>query len=242
MSVAATRTNPSPYRGYRFPPEIIAHAVWLYFRFNLSFRDVQDLLAERGLIVSHETIRQSCTKFAATFGAGLPRRRARAGDKWHLDEVALKIRGKRHWLWRAVDQNGVVLDILVQERRDQAAAERFLRRVLDGEGGAEPRVVITDKLTSYPPAIKRVLPSTEHRRHKRLNNRAENSHLPTRKRERVLQRFKSAVHAQRFLVTFSAVSNHFRPRRHRLTASAYRQFRTQAHTAWLDVTQSRECH
>src|SRR6266542_649435 len=186
MSVAATRTNPSPYRGYRFPPEIIAHAVWLYFRFNLSFRDVQDLLAERGLIVSHETIRQSCTKFAATFGAGLPRRRARAGDKWHLDEVALKIRGKRHWLWRAVDQNGVVLDILVQERRDQAAAERFLRRVLDGEGGAEPRVVITDKLTSYPPAIKRVLPSTEHRRHKRLNNRAENSHLPTRKRERVL--------------------------------------------------------
>src|SRR6266542_4446926 len=214
MSVAATRTNPSPYRGYRFPPEIIAHAVWLYFRFNLSFRDVQDLLAERGLIVSHETIRQSCTKFAATFGAGLPRRRARAGDKWHL----------------------------VEERRDQAAAERFLRRVLDGEGGAEPRVVITDKLTSYPPAIKRVLPSTEHRRHKRLNNRAENSHLPTRKRERVLQRFKSAVHAQRFLVPFSAVSNHFRPRRHRLTASAYRQFRTQAHTAWLDVTQSGECH
>jgi putative transposase len=104
-----------------------------------------------------------------------------------LDEVALKIRAKRHWLWRAVDQHGVILDILVQERRDQAAAERFLRRVLDGEGGAEPRVVITDKLASYPPAIRRVLPTTEHRRHKRLNNRAENSHLPTRKRERVLQ-------------------------------------------------------
>src|SRR6266545_2512149 len=236
MSVAATRTNPSPYRGYRFPPEIIAHAVWLYFRFNLSFRDVQDLLAERGLIVSHETIRQSCTKFAATFGAGLPRRRARAGDKWHLDEVALKIRGKRHWLWRAVDQNGVVLDILVQERRDQAAAERFLRRVLDGEGGAEPRVVITDKLTSYPPAIKRVLPSTEHRRHKRLNNRAENSHLPTRKRERVLQRFKSAEHAQRFLGPFSAVRNHFRPHRHLLTATAYRRIRAEGHAVWRDVT------
>jgi putative transposase len=126
-------------------------------------------------------------------------------------------------LWRAVDQYGVVLDILVQERRDQTAAERFLRRVLDGEGGAEPRVVITGKLTSYPPAINRVLPTAEHRRHERLNNRAENSHLPTRKRERVLQRFKSAEHAQRFLGPFSAVSNHFRPRRHLFTASAYRQ-------------------
>jgi len=175
-------------------------------------------------------------KFGAAFAAGLRRRRVRAGDKWHLDEVALKIRGKRHWLWRAVDQHGVVLDILVQERRDQAAAERFLRRVLDGEGDVEPRVVITDKLASYLPAIRRVLPTAEHRRHKRLNNRAENSHLPTRKRERVLQRFKSAEHAQRFLGPFSAVSNHFRPRRHRLTASDYRQIRTAAHAAWQDVT------
>jgi putative transposase len=149
MSVAAVQNDTSPYRGYRFPPEIIAHAVWLYFRFHLSFRDVQDLLAERGIIVSHEAIRQWCTKFGASFAAGLRRRRVRTGDKWHLDEVALKIRGKRHWLWRAVDQHGVVLDILVQERRDQVAAARFLRRVLDGEAGTEPRVVITDKLASY---------------------------------------------------------------------------------------------
>src|SRR6202171_4938232 len=211
MSVAEPADR-SPYRGYRFPPEIIAHAVWLYFRFHLSFRDVQDLLAERGVVVSHETIRQWCTKFGAT---------------------------KRHWPWRAVDQHGVVLDILVQDRRDQVAAERFLRRVLDDEGGNEPRVVITDKLASYPPAIRRVLRHTEHRRHQGLNNRAENSHLPTRKRERILQRFKSAEHAQRFLVPFSAVFNHFRPRRHRLTASTYRQFRTQAHTAWQDVTEAR---
>jgi putative transposase len=237
MSVAEPADR-SPYRGYRFPPEIIAHAVWLYFRFHLSFRDVQDLLAERGIVVSHESIRQWCTKFGATFAAGLRRRRVRAGDKWHLDEVALKIRGRHHWLWRAVDQHGVILDILVQERRDQVAAERFLRRVLDGEAGVEPRVVITDKLASYPPAIRRALPNSEHRRHKGLNNRAENSHLPTRKRERILQRFKSAEHAQRFLVPFSAVSNHFRPRRHRLTASTYRQFRTHAHTAWQHVTQS----
>jgi putative transposase len=143
----------------------------------------------------------------------------------------------RHWLWRAVDQDGVVLDILVQDRRDQASAERSPRCVLQS-CEIEPRVVITDKLASYPPAIRRVLPRTEPRRHKRLNNHAENSHLPTCKRERVLQRFKSAEHAQRFLVPFSAVSNHFRPRRHRLTASSYRQFRTQANSAWQDVTQA----
>src|SRR6266545_3046549 len=220
MPIAPAPSIRSPYRGYRFPPEIIVHAVWLYFRFHLSFRDVQDLLAERGVIVSHETIRQWCTKFGAAFAAGLRRRRARPGDKWHLDEVLLKIGGKRHWLWRA---------------GDQIAAERFLRQVVDGVG-YEPRVVITDKLASYPPAIRRVLPNSEHRRHKRLNNRAKNSHLPTRKRERVLQRFKSAEHAQRFLGPFSAVSNHFRPRRHLFTASAYRQLRTERQAVWLDVT------
>jgi putative transposase len=234
MSVAEPADR-SLYRGYRFPPEIIAQAVWLYFRFHLSFRDVQDLLAERGGIVSHESIRQWCTRFGATFAAGLRRRRARPGDKWHIDEVLLKINGRRHWLGRAVDQNGVVLDILVQSRRDQQAAERFLRQVVDGVG-EEPRVVITDKLASYPPAIRRVLPNTEHRRHKRLNNRAENSHLPTRKRERVLQRFKSAEHAQRFLVPYSAVSNHFRPRRHLLTVSVYRSIRTERHAIWRQVT------
>jgi putative transposase len=230
----------SLYRGHRFPAEVIAHAVWLYFRFHLSFRDVQDLLAERGIVVSHEAIRQWCAKFGPTYAVGLRQRRARPGDKWHLDEVLLKIGGKRHWLWRAVDQDGIVLDILVQERRDQAAAERFLRRVL-ATCEYEPRVVITDKLASYMPAIRRVLPHTEHRRHKRLNNRAENSHLPTRKRERVLQRFKSAEHAQRFLGPFSAICNHFRPRRHRLTASAYRHMRTERHAIWLDVTVAGVC-
>ncbi len=139
MPTGVAATNRSPYHGYRFPPEIIAHAVWLYFRFHLSFRDVEDLLAERGISVSHEAIRQWCTKFGAAFASGLRRRRARPGDKWHIDEVLLKISGKRHWLWRAVDQYGVVLDILVQSRRDQQAAERFLRQVVDGVG-YEPRV------------------------------------------------------------------------------------------------------
>ena len=158
-------SEPPSYRGYRYPAEIISHAVWLYFRFSLSLRDVEELLAERGVTVTYETIRAWCSKFGPSYAAGLRRRRARVSDKWHLDEVSLKIKGKRHWLWRAVDKHGVVLDILVQQRRDQHAAETFLRRVV-AAAGFEPRVVITDKLASYPPALRRVLPTTEHRRHK----------------------------------------------------------------------------
>jgi putative transposase len=214
----------SPFRGYRFPPEIMSHAVWLYHRFSLSHRDVEELLAERGIQVSYEAIRLWCRKFGPLLARELRRRHPRRrGDKWFLDEVALTMNKRRYWLWRAVDQDGTVLDILVQSRRDQHAAERFLRRVLEGEDDAEPRVVVTDKLASYPPALRRVLPNSEHRRHKRLNNRAENSHRPVRKRERAMQRFKSPEQAQRFLETFSAVCNHFRPRRHRLSAERYRQ-------------------
>ncbi len=152
-----------------------------------------------------------------------------------LDEVQLKIKGTKHWLWRAVDSEGLVLDILVQDRRDQHAAERFLRRALAGEDAA-PRVVVTDKLASYPPALKRVLPGVEHRRHKGLNNRAEHSHRPVRKRERTLQRFTSPDHAQRFLEPFSAVCNHFRPRRHLLPAHQYHQLRTERFRQWREVT------
>ena len=222
------------YRGYRFPAAIISHAVWLYFRFALSHRDVEELLAERGVQVSYGAIRLWCRRFGPIFAGTLRRRRSRSADKWHLDEVQLKIKGKKHWLWRAVDRDGLVLDILVQERRNQEAAERFLRRVLDGEGQA-PRVVVTDKLASYPPALKRVLPHTEHRRHKGLNNRAENSHRPVRKRERVLQRFTSPEHAQRFLKPFSAVCNHFRPRRHLLPAEQYRQIRAERFQQWWEA-------
>jgi putative transposase len=232
--VSASPARDQLYRGYRFPAEIISHAVWLYYRFHLSHRDVEDLLAERGVRVSYEAIRLWCRRFGPAFAVGLRRRRARASDKWHLDEVQLKIKGRRHWLWRAVDRDGLVLDILVQARRNQEAAERFLRRVLGGEDRA-PRVVVTDKLASYPPALKRVLPHAEHRRHKGLNNRAENSHRPVRKRERVLQRFKSPEHAQQFLEPFSAVCNHFRPRRHLLPAERYRQLRTERFEQWREA-------
>ncbi len=228
-------TTIAPYKGHRFPQEIISHAVWLYYRFSLSYRDVEELLAERGIVVTYETVRQWCLKFGQQYANQLRRRRAKPGDKWHLDEVFLKINGKTSYLWRAVDQHGNVLDILVQSRRNKAAAKKFFRKLLKGCTYV-PRVLITDKLVSYEAAKKEVLPSVEHRKHKRLNNRAENSHQPTRQRERALRRFKSAGHAQRFLATFGPIREHFCPRRHRLKAAVYRQERAQRFLVWNEVT------
>src|ERR671939_548706 len=183
----AARTR---YAGHRFPPEIISHAVWLYFRFPLSLRMVEEMLAARGILVSHETVRQWARKFGQDFANQIRRRLPCAGDKWHLDEVCLMIGGTKHWLWRAVDQGGVVLDVLVQSRRDKRAAKRLLRKLLKKQGRA-PRVMVTDKLASYGAAKGEIMPGVEHRRHKGLNNRAENSHQPTRRRERQMKRFKS---------------------------------------------------
>ncbi len=223
------------YKRHRFPPEIIAHAVWLYFRFALSYRDVEELLAERGVVVTYETIRQWCRKFGQTYANELRRRRPRPGDKWHLDEVFISINGETHYLWRAVDQHGNVLDILVQRRRNKQAAKKFFRKLLKGLQFV-PRVLITDKLASYGAAQREVLPSVEHRQHKGLNNRAENSHQPTRERERRMRRFKSPGHAQRFLAAQGPIAAHFRPRRHRLTAHDYRQTRDQRLATWREVT------
>jgi putative transposase len=163
--------------------------VWLSFRFSLSFRDVEELLAQRGIVVTYETIRQWCLKFGQTYANELRRRCLRCGDKWHMDEVVLPIRGQKHYLWRAVDQDGNVLDILVQSRRNKKAAKRFFRKLLKGLQYV-PRVIITDKLRSYGAAKREILPGVEHRQHKRLNNRAENSHQPTRQREKKMRRFK----------------------------------------------------
>ncbi len=231
------QTRSPIYKRHRFPAEIIGYAVWLYFRFALSYRDVEELLAERGVIVTYETIRQWCRKFGQAYANELRRRCPRPGDKWHLDEVFIQINGRQHYLWRAVDQNGNVLDILVQPRRDQAAAVRFLRKLLKGLEYA-PRVLVTDKLASYGAARREILPSVEHRRHKGLNNRAENSHQPTRERERRMRRFKSPGHAQRFLAAYGPIASHFRPRRHRLTAHVYRETRAERFAAWRAVTGS----
>lgn len=180
----------SLYRRHRFPGEIISYCVWLYYRFSLSYRDIEELMAQRGVRVSYETIRQWCLKFGQTMAAELRRRRPRPGDKWHLDEVYLKINGRTHYLWRAVDQEGVVLDILVQSRRNKQAAKRFLGRLLRGMQYA-PRIIVTDKLKSYGAAITELKLQVDHRQHKGLNNRAENSHQPTRQRERAMRRFSS---------------------------------------------------
>jgi putative transposase len=223
------------YKRHRFPPAIIGHAVSPYFRFAHSYRDVEELLAERGVIVTYETVRQWCQKFGRAYANGLRRRRPRPGDKWDLDEVFISINGMRHYLWRAVDQDGTVLDILVQARRDKRAAIKFLRKLLKRLRYV-PRVLVTDKLASYGAAQRDVLPSIEHRQHKRLNNRAENSHQPTRQRERRMGRFKSPGHAQRFLAAYGPIAAHFRPRRHRLSAAAYRETRTERFATWPEVT------
>ena len=229
-------TNSSPtYTSYRFPAEIISHAVWLYFRFTLSYRDVEELMAARGIIVSYETIRQWCLKFGQQYANQLRRRRTQTGDKWHLDEVFLKITGKIHYLWRAVDQHGNVLDILVQSRRNKQAAKKFFRKLLKGCQYV-PRVLITDKLASYGAAKQEVLRSVEHRQHKRLNNRAENSHQPSRQRERTMRRFKSAGHAQRFLAAHGPIRGHFCPRRHRLGAKRYRTVLQERFAVWNTIT------
>ena len=231
-------TASDPHYRHRFPAEIISHSVWLYHVFSLSFRDVELILAERGVIVSYESIRRWCLKFGANFANKLRRRRPRPGDKWHLDEVFIRIQGELHYLWRAVDQDGVVLDLLVQSRRDAGAAKRFFRRLLNGLHYV-PRVLVTDKLRSYGVAQRALLPEVEHRQSRYLNNRAENSHRPTRRRERQMQRFKSAWQAQRFLSAHAFIHEHFHPRRHRTTASAYRSVRAAAFKVWQEETCAR---
>jgi putative transposase len=223
------------HKHHRFSGEIISHGVWLYYRFHLSYRDVQELLFERGINVTYEAIRQWCLKFGQSYANQLRRRRPRPGDKWHLDEVFLSVRGERHYLWQAVDQDGHVLDILVQRRRDRKAAKKFFRKLLQGLRYVL-RVIITDKLNSDEAATREILLGVEHRQHRYLNNRAENSHQPTRQRERRMQGFKSPGHAQRFLSASGPITPHVRPRRHRLSASAYRQEMSHRFERWAEIT------
>ena len=181
----------SRYHRHRFPPQINSHAVWLYHRFCLSFRDVEELLAKRGIIVSYETIRQWCVKFGPQYARSLRRRQCRLGDVWHLDEVFVKIRGERHYLWRDGDQDGDVIDILVQRYRNARAAKRFFRKLLKRQRSTPWRLV-TDKLRSYAAAHRSVMPSVDHDTGQYANNRAEVSHQPTRQRERLMRRWSCA--------------------------------------------------
>ena len=224
----------SRYHRHRFSAEIISHCVWLYFRFALSFRDVEEMLAMRGVALTYETIREWCLKFGQTYANGLRHKSPRPGDRWHLDEVFLKINGRLHYLWRAVDQDGDVLDILVQSHRDKKAAKKFFRKLLK-QLRYVPSLIITDKLKSYRAAKAEVMPSVEHIQQKYQNNRAENSHEPTRLREKVMRRFKSAGHAQRFLSTFGVISSHFRVGRHLYSANGYRAIMRARFAVWEEV-------
>jgi putative transposase len=222
------------YQRQHFPSEIISHAVWLSHRFCLSFREVEELLAERGITVTYETIRQWCQKFGPTYARKLKKRQGRLGDTWHIDEVFVSIQGERHYLWRAVDQDGDTLDILVQRRRNKHAAVRFFRRLLKGQG-REPRWMMTDKLKSYDAAHRAVMPTVEHINHVYANNRAEVSHQPTRQQEYHMRGFASSTQAQRFLTLHGLTQNLFRLGRHLMQAVNYRLLRTQAFQVWQEV-------
>jgi putative transposase len=219
------------YKRHRFPPEIISYAVWLYYRFNLSHRDIEDLLAERGITVSRESIRLWCIKFGALYARRLKRKHRGYGDTFFIDEVFVKINGSQHYLWRAVDQDGEVVDVYLQARRDGAAAKRFFKRLLRSHGG-EPRKIVTDKLRSYGVAHRELMPETIHVSDRYTNNRAEQSHEPTRVRERGMRKFKSVRQAQRFLGAHAAVSNLFNLGRHLVRAEHYRNLREGAFEEW----------
>ena len=219
------------FKRYRFPPEVICHAVWLYARFTLSFRDVEDLLAQRGLDISFETVRRWFLKFGQPIARNLRQRRPKPSDYWHLDEMVIVIRKKRHWLWRAVDNEGEGLDFLVQSKRNAKAAKRLLRKLLKKQGWAPSRM-ITDKLRSYPVAFRSIGLKAEHIDNKRSNNRAENSHQPVRRRERKMQRFKSPGSAQRFLNIHSAVYNAFYVQRHLENRTRFKSLRAEAFGVW----------
>jgi len=223
------------FKRHRFPPDIIRHAVWLYARFTLSYRDVEDLLADRGLDISYESVRRWFLKFGTPIAKNLRRMRPVPSDYWHLDEMVIVIRGRHHWLWRAVDNEGEVLDFLVQSKRNAKAALKLMRKLLKKHGRTPTRIT-TDKLRSYHVAFRTLGLTAEHIDNKRANNRAENSHQPVRRRERKQQRFKSPGSAQRFLNIQSAVYNTFYVQRHLLGRPTFKRFRADAFTVWKSAT------
>jgi putative transposase len=223
------------YARHQFPAEVIRHAVWLYLRFTLSYRDVEELLAERGIETSYETVRRWVLKFGPMFARNLRRLRPRPTGRWHLDEMVVPIQSKHLYLWRAVDNEGEVLDLLVQTKRDTKAALRLMRKLLKKQGCA-PDELVTDKLGSYGAARRELGLSCRHEQGLRTNNRAENSHQPVRRRERKMQRFKSPGSAQRFLSMHAPVHNTFTLQRHLISRRTLRTFRTEAAQAWQIAT------
>lgn len=223
------------YKRHRFPPEIIQYAVWLYYRFNMSYRDIEDLLSERGILVSYEAIRLWSVKFGQIYAKRLKKKHQGYGDIFYIDEVFVKIGGKQQYLWRAVDQDGEIVDVLLQAKRDGKAAKRFFKRLLRCHND-EPRKIVTDKLRSYGVAHRELMPEVMHDASQYANNKAELSHQPTRVRERGMRRFKSTQQAQRFLGVHAAVYNLFNLGRHLVSAAHYRNLRDGAFRQWVEVT------
>ena len=225
----------NPYKRHRFPPDIIQYAVWLYFRFNLSHRDIEDMLAEWGIIVTRESVQLWCNKFGPQYAQKLRRKHRGFGDTFYIDEVFVKIQGKQHYLFRAVDQDGEVVDVFLQSKRNSAAAMRFFKRLLRNYRG-EPRKIVTDKLRSYGVAHRNLIPDSIHDTSQYANNRAELSHQPTRVRERGMRRFKSPSQTQRFLSIHTSVYNLFNLSRHLISATHYRLLRQKALMSWRQAT------
>jgi transposase-like protein len=222
------------YVRHRFPPETIQHSVWLYYRFALSLRDVEDLLAERGIEVSYETIRRWTHKFGSAYARRIRLRRPRASSRWHLDEVFVRIGGRIFYLWRAVDDEGEVLDVLMQSKRDQRAALRLMRKLLKRQGFV-PDAIVTDRLRSYGASLRDLGLGTRHETGDRLNNRAEVSHQPTRRRERQRRRFRSPGSAQKFLSTHAAIYNHFNVQRHLTSRTTMKALRSETFANWREA-------
>lgn len=231
------KTSKPLYHRRRFPAEIISHRVWLYFRFVLSYRDVAEIMAERCVIATYETIRDWSQHFGGIDAKRLRSRSKRPDDHWHLDEVYLSINGRLQYLWCAVDQDGEVHDIIVQPQRNKQVAKRFFRKLLKGLRYV-PRVLITDQLRSYDAAKAEIMPDVLHCQDKRSNNRAENSHQPTRERERHVHGFKSAGHPQRFLSSFGVIASFFRRSRHLLPVENYREIMRDRFAHWSAVNTS----
>ena len=223
------------YKGYRFPIEVISSAIWSYYRLTASFRDIEILLMQRGIEVSHETVRCWVKNFGTLYAHQLKKKQAKRGDRWHLDEQCIVMNGKRHWLWRAIDQDGYELDILMQPRRNTKSAMRFFRKLLKGLQYV-PRVIVTDKLRSYNSAKKKILKKVEYRNHKRLNNCIEVAHQPTRLREKQMRRFKSPPQAQQFLSAFGIIKNYFKVGLYKLKVKERKEKIKAAFTMWTAIS------
>jgi len=225
---------PISYRYCHFPPTIIEHTVWLYARFSFSFRDVEDLLAERGIVVSYETVRRWVAKFGPQIARRLRHHRRSAHPQWHLDEMFVSIGGKPMYLWRAIDQNGEILDVLFQAKRNKRAALGLMRKLLKKCGRA-PHVLVTDRLRSYAAAVRDLGLSVRHHQARWKNNRIEGSHVHIRRRERRMQGFRSPRTAQRFLSLHAATYNAFNTRRHLISAADHRNRRSRAFIIWHEA-------